>query len=826
MLRAATRLAALVLGAAWAAGALAQTPGGSGTDVERRLARWSLLLDLVTAELDKPRADPAILEALRPQVERLAADAGEVAADARTDTGAVQSLLDALGPPPAPGEPPEAAAVTAERAALEARHAERDGHLRQAHLVSTRAGQVLARIAETQRAQSTRRLLERGPAPLSWPVLRSMGPEVLGLIRRLAHAPPWPWRIDPGAAPWSDPRTWLLPASLALALGLVLPARRRLLRRYVRDRTIASPSLRQRFSGAILSGIARGVLPSLVAAAPLGLLLAVPSERSLAGDFLAAALGALAGAAFAGGLARAALAPYSPEGWRLAPLTGESARRLYPRVLVLAWLVAGLLAVEYPAARHLPASRELAALYGLLSNGAIAAGLLLLLPQRLWRRHDPGPGAAPPAPGARRFGRVLRGTGAIAALSIPLLSLAGFGPLASYLAANLVKTAVILALAAIAHGVARESITLALAGREASAAGASPPRGGADPPVAPSPPGQAGSSEAMLRFWYVAAADLVIAVAAAVALLRSWGLAWRDIGGWLAIASDGFSIGSFRLSLTALLLAFAVFIALLAASRWLQRLLETRVFPQTRLDAGVRNSLKTTVGYVGLFIAAAAAVAAAGFDLANVAIIAGALSIGIGFGLQNVVNNFVSGLILLFERPIKVGDWIVVGDRQGYVERIRVRATEIQTFERSSVIIPNSQLLSSALVNWTHRDAIGRIEIAVGVSYGSDVERVRATLLEVAAAHPDVMQHPAPVVFFLAFGESSLDFELRCFVPQAIWKLRVATDMRFEIVRLFRERGVEIPFPQRDLHVRGLATLAAARRQDDPAPPPGPDPAA
>ena len=804
--RTAARLAALFLGAACVASAPAQTPGG-GAAVESRLAQWSLLLDLVTAELDKPRIDRSVVEALRPQVEGLQRDAAEVTAAAGADAEAVQPLLDALGPPPAGGEPAESATVAAERATLEARRTERDGHRKQAELISVRARQVLARIAETRREDSARRLLERGPSPLSWTVLGSVGPHAIGIVRRLAETPFDLWPHDPGVSPWADQRMWFLPA-LALALGFVLPARRRMLRRYVRDREVEIPSFPHRLRAAILIGVARGVLPALIGVVPLAFLLAVPSERGIAGDLLVAALGALAGAVLTGGLARAALAPYSPEGWRLAPLTGESARPLYRRILALAWLVAGLLLIEYPAARHLPAPPELVAFYGLLANGAVAAFILLLLPRHLWRRRDTGPEESP-ARDSRRFGEALRVVAAAAAISVPLLALAGFEALASYLAANLVKTAAVLGLVVIAHGVARDSIILALARREPTAETGGLRTHGDDAGTDASDH-RAGADDAMLRFWYVVAADVMLAIVAAVVLLRSWGLAWDDIGGWLVAASDGLPVGSFRLSITALLLALVVFVALLAASRWLQRLLETRVFPQTRLDPGVRNSLKTTIGYVGLFIAVTAAISTAGVDLANIAIIAGALSIGIGFGLQNIVNNFVSGLILLVERPIKVGDWIVVGGRQGYVERIKVRATEIQTFERSSVIIPNSELLSSALVNWTHRDAIGRIEVAVGVSYGSDVELVRDTLLEVAAAHPDVMREPAPVVFFIAFGDSSLDFELRCFVPQAIWKLRVGTDMRFEILRLFRARGVEIPFPQRDLHVRGLAALPPA----------------
>ena len=791
-----------MLGLVGAAGAIAQTPGAPA--IEEKSAHWSLLLDLVTAELDKSQTNPAIVEALRPQIETLQREAAVAAAAAETDTAAIQQLLDALGPPPPEGEPPESATVAAERAVLEEHRIEREGHLKQAELILTRARQVMKRIAETRRERSARQLLERGPSPLSWTVLSNAGPHALGVVRRLTDAPLDQWFPARGTARWTD---WqplpLLALALVLTIVVVVPARRWILRHHVRDRDIGTPSFPRRIHAAIFIGIARGVLPSLVGIVPLTFLLFAPAERGIAADGLVAAFGALAGIVLTGGIARAALAPYSPDGWRLAPLTGEGARGLYRRIRALAGLVGTLFFIEYLAARHLAMPRELAVFYRLLADGAVAGFFLLLLPAHLWRRREAPEAAAAPKPsdpGSLRTGATLRVTAAIAALSVPLLSLAGFEPLANYLAISLVKTVVVLGLAAIAHGIARDTIILALARRDAGT-------------------GAAGETEregsTMLRFWLVVAIDTLIAIVAMVALLASWGLAWVDIKAGLATAVDGFRIGSFRLSITDLMFAVIVFLALLTATRWLQRLLETRVFPQTRLDSGMRNSLKSTVGYVGLIIAVAVAIATAGIDLSNIAIIAGALSIGIGFGLQNIVNNFVSGLILLAERPIKIGDWIVVGEHEGFVQRINVRATEVRTFQHSSVIIPNSELLSSALVNWTHKDATARIEIPVGVSYGADVDLVRDTLIEVAASHPEVMPEPGPFVLFTAFGDSSLDFELRCYTSQAGRRVRIATAMRFEIVRLFRERGIEIPFPQRDVHVRGLGGAGVGSSESD-----------
>ena len=204
-----------------------------------------------------------------------------------------------------------------------------------------------------------------------------------------------------------------------------------------------------------------------------------------------------------------------------------------------------------------------------------------------------------------------------------------------------------------------------------------------------------------------------------------------------------------------------LFIALLFATRLFQRWLRERALQQTRMDPGIANSIDTVVGYAGIALAALLAISYAGFDITNLAIVAGALSVGIGFGLQSIVNNFVSGLILLIERPIKVGDWIVVGDQQGHVRRISVRATEIETFDRASLIIPNSELITGRVLNWTHRDSLGRVNIKIGVGYTSDPEQVIAILKKCADDHPQVLRTPAPVAIFENFGDSALDFTLR-----------------------------------------------------------------
>ena len=245
-------------------------------------------------------------------------------------------------------------------------------------------------------------------------------------------------------------------------------------------------------------------------------------------------------------------------------------------------------------------------------------------------------------------------------------------------------------------------------------------------------------------------------------------------------------------------------IGMLLLTRVFANVLDERLLPKTKLDAGVRNAIKASVGYAGLGLAVLIGVSAAGLDLSNIAIVAGALSVGIGFGLQSIVNNFVSGLILIFERPIKQGDWVVVGNEEGYVKKIKVRATELETFDRASVIIPNSDLISCTLKNWTHKSKVGRVEVSIGTSYDADEERVRELLISIALEHPAVFPRPKPYVLFIDFGASSLDFELRAYLRDVEDRLSVASDLRFSIIKAFRKEGIDIPFPQQDIYIKEI----------------------
>ena len=306
--------------------------------------------------------------------------------------------------------------------------------------------------------------------------------------------------------------------------------------------------------------------------------------------------------------------------------------------------------------------------------------------------------------------------------------------------------------------------------------------------------------------WLRLVVNLVLWIGATQLLLLVWDPNESITGDVLRYFTEGFQVGGVNIVPAQLLWAILIFAALLTLTGWLKGRLNSKWLVKTRMAPSAREALVTTFGYVSVGIAIIVALSFAGIKFANLAIIAGALSVGIGFGLQNIVNNFVSGIIMLVERPVRNGDWIVVGSTEGYVQRISIRTTTIRTFDRADVIVPNSDLISGQVTNWTLGNTFGRAKLQVGVAYGSDVETVIATLLEVAKKHPSVISGnsrlPDPYVLFLDFGDSSLDFELRAIIRDVNYRLHVISDLRRAINAEFKERGIEIPFPQRDINFR------------------------
>jgi small-conductance mechanosensitive channel len=267
-----------------------------------------------------------------------------------------------------------------------------------------------------------------------------------------------------------------------------------------------------------------------------------------------------------------------------------------------------------------------------------------------------------------------------------------------------------------------------------------------------------------------------------------------------------FHLGTVGVSLTLLLKVGMFLLFLFFAAHRVRKFLEADVLPHTSLDLGQQDAFARMSAYLVFLLGLVIGLQTMGVNLSSLLVLGGAVGIGVGFGLQTIASNFVSGLILLVERPIKLGDRVEVGGTNGDVVRMAARSTWIRTNENVVIIVPNSEFVAHRITNWTANDRQVRFSIPVGVSYDSSPEQVRDILLKVALAHPDVLAKPAPDVCFMEFGDSSLNFELRVWTIRQVQTPQVLiSDLLFAIFRAFREFGIEIPFPQRDLHVRSVA---------------------
>jgi len=269
------------------------------------------------------------------------------------------------------------------------------------------------------------------------------------------------------------------------------------------------------------------------------------------------------------------------------------------------------------------------------------------------------------------------------------------------------------------------------------------------------------------------------------------------------LASAVIRIGGNPISLWDIVVLVVLTFLLVYLSGKLRNWIVLKVMARSQMDIGVRQAIGTIVRYIVIAIGLVVIVETVGIDLSALTIVAGALGVGVGFGLQNITSNIVSGFVILFERPVKVGDRIQVGDVTGDVMDISARATTVRTNDNISIIIPNSDFITQKVINWSHSDRIVRLQIPIGVAYKSDPEEVRAVLLRVADEHPGVLSAPPPDVVFEEFGDSALEFFLRVWTSKYITLPNVLrSDLNFAIKKALDQAGIEIPFPQRDLHLR------------------------
>ncbi|MBN9276952.1 MAG: mechanosensitive ion channel family protein [Hyphomicrobium sp.] len=714
------------------------------------------------------------LQRLRTDVEEIIYDSTATAETLRPKLTEVKSQIERLGP--APKDQPEAPAIAAERARLNTIAAALDGAVKSVELTWVRGKQMIDRITVMRYQIFSRNLFERRASPLLpslWHDVYERLPSITG--RAQYYGAHWFERSS---------RQWL--ALIGVIAGALAAAF--LISRFV-DHWIEKkragfegiPSFFDRINQAAIVAPARMLGPMIAAAIlyagfdSLDMFFS-PWER-LSETVLWGVLIYIAGS----GMARVTLAPRHPE-WRLIPVDDDTASFILTIVkAILGVYILDTVLVEFGRAIYVPLAVTVA--QGFITN-LLTAGLLALLALK------PFVAQTGPLRVVNHLDRVDANAGKrLAPLSIklPILALAifiagsstvGYVALGRYVAQQIVLTGTVLAIAGLIYLGVR-ALTRRREGANSAVGAFLESRFGIER-----------TRQSQIVKLCEAAVLLALLFAALPLLMMQWGFSGADIRDWAKALFFGFEIGLFRISLIRILIGIILFIALLFLTRITQRWLREHVLAQDRMDAGVANSVDLAVGYVGVSVAVLMAVSYAGLDVTNLAIVAGALSVGIGFGLQSVVNNFVSGLILLAERPIKVGDWIVVGDQQGNVRRISVRSTEIETFDRASLIVPNSELISGRVLNWTHRNMLGRVVIKVSTDMKASPKAVIEILEQVARGQPNVQEKPPPLAVLETFTPDSLMFSLSFTLSNVNAGGRVKSELHIAILDAFREAGI------------------------------------
>lgn len=780
---------------AWTFAAAAQPPGigPSAAFLPAELAaaveKQRAEIERLAKSLERVRNNDAELEVLRPQIEAI-----ETAAE--TSEGELEPLLDdvkrqilALGAKPKDGADKEPPSIAAERSRLDDAEQRLLGALKRSELTRVRARQLIARIQTLRLENLGRNLRQRQrPPPTSiahwhnlWAALPRLGHQAVTVAEN------W-WALARGGIHW----LFLIVVAVSFLWWGLRRALNGRIRNWLRHPLEAAPP-------AYLMRVRMAVrtLPLLLAPGLVTLgagYLALTGAGLLNDQIDSMALSALKAIAIyllVNALAKAILLPSEPS-WRLIGLPTTDARRYLWLTRALAgvycldlWLNEVFTALQVPT--------PVAVTETLLANLAFAALLFAFawLPASVQEEED--------ADEQRVSSRLLRHTiywlrvpATLAVLVIALTSLLGYLALGRFIAGQVLFVGIGAAALLLGHLAARSIAEQSqVFGPEMDQA--------LDRHLP-----LTGRRRSIILSTVAFLLNLVMFGGAIALLLISWGISGAELLGWAKALLFGFEIGTFRFSLLQILLAIALFVAVIVLTRLFQSWLSRKVLSGERVDRGIANSIHAGIGYAGIALAALIGVSYAGVDLSNIALIASALSIGIGFGLNAIASNFVSGLIMLIERPIKVGDWVVVGPHQGYVRHISVRATEIETFDRASVIIPNSDFMTSAVQNWTHRNAMGRVVVNIGVSYDSDPNQIIEILKQVAADCEELLKYPAPSVVFEEFGASSLDFSIRGFIADVNSMLSAKTALRLGIAKALRENGIEIPFPQQDVHLRDL----------------------
>ncbi len=762
-------------------GGMPTTPSGQmSSDPAATLdfAAWERLAARVENATENRNATSENLETLRGQLVdwRGALSGAQSANAARIAT--LRTQIAALGPAPSDGAP-EAEEIASRRSALSEQLVELQAPGLAADEAYRRASGLISEIDRVLRERQADQLLKLWPAPINpanWPEA------VIGLTDtgiRLWDEVAEKWEDDEARTAFGDNVPFIL-LLLALAIGLLVYGRAWMQR--MASRLQDRDSARSRKILALLVSLGEIVFPLIGILCAYGALFLT----EMVGEWADTVLAATADAAFGVVLAAWLAARVFPRGQSEGPLGLPAQRRVEARFNAVAMAgffgLDGLRYAAMDAQSYSEGTTSVVSFPGLVVSGLLLVRMGQLLHRQLSGERRDGEAVSY---GRRLIG--ILGQGAIAVGVVgPVLAAVGYVPAAAAMIYPAMVSLFAVGLLLVLQDLVSDLYAAITRAKD-------------------------DTGEALLPVL----ANFALALASLPIFALIWGARTSDLTELWTRFREGFELGGTRISPTNFLVFAVVFGIGYMLTRMFQGGLKNSILPRTSLDQGGQNAIVSGIGYIGIFLAALIAINAAGIDLSGLAIVAGALSVGIGFGLQTIVSNFVSGIILLIERPVSEGDWIEVGTTAGIVKSISVRSTRIQTFDRSDVIVPNSDLISGRVTNWTRFNLTGRLIVPVSVPFDTDSRKVETALREIAAAQPLVILQPPPTVALVGFGAETMNFEIRAILRDVNFQMQVRSDINHAIAARFAADGISFS----NAHREHLAKMAEAEvEKPDPAP--------
>ncbi len=756
-------------------GSLAYAQSPSGVAPSQRLDQARAEFEQIDQTLKRENLTDGTLRDLRARLDPLGLAAQSIIDEVSPRLASTRARLDQLGAKPAANAPPEAPEVTNEREEQQKTFNDLDGAIKRARVLAVDVEDATNRIISRRRASFVGTLFARSSSILS-PSLWISAAQELPREIRAARFVLGDWTSILRARLQGATLAGFLATLAGLVVFYIYSSR--VARRVVHNgRGVENATPLRKALTALWITVVSAAVPIAVAQAVVGAIDFFELSNVRVDPFINSFARAVGLLAMTMGIVRGLLAPKRPE---LRVL--DIGDRVASRIAWLAMAVAGVVAVtrileaaDDMISASVPISIVVRGVSALVVAGVMISGLYGLI-----EHQDDERTADAPAVVQRDWYAVIRWMAWMAIVAIIGSAVIGYIAFSSFLIDQLVWVSFVGTMLYLLRIVASDGLEYLLAPQ--------------------APVGRALMTslglrrEALDQLAVLASgiATLALFGLAALMMLAPWGIESDDMLATIRAGFFGFKVGDVTISISGIVLSLMLFAAIIAITKVIQHWLENRFLPRTQLDLGLRNSIRTSVGYVGFVFAVGFALAHVGLSFERIAIVAGALSVGIGFGLQSIVSNFVSGLILLWERAIRVGDWVVVGDEQGYVRRINVRSTEIETFDKAMMVVPNSNLVTGVVKNWVRNDRVGRIKVSLALAADSDPEQVRELLIACAKDNSGVMKFPAPSVLFTGMTEAALKFDLVCFVGDVEGAGRVKSDLHFAIHKALRVNEIKV----------------------------------